>query len=101
MPDTGLRIRGVFSSKGRFSSADLQILREEAGNIGQLSSKSDYVEVRMTAELIDTIRQLDETSTKLIKTTNALTRKILALTIVGVVVAVAGLLVVLATYVKG
>ncbi len=100
MSETGLRIRDVFSSKNRFGSDDLQILREEAGNIGQLSSKSDYIEVRMTAELIDTIRRLDDTSAKLIETTNALTRKILILTIVGVVVAVVGLVVALATYFK-
>ena len=50
--------------------------------------------------MIDVIRQLDETSTRLIKTTNSQTWQILWLTGIGVIIAVVGVLLAAATYIK-
>jgi len=81
------RLKEVFGNSNRFGEKELRILREDSGWIGHFSSKADWVETRMTVELIDTIRQLDETSTRLITTTNRLTSVILGVTVVGVVLA--------------
>ncbi len=82
------RLKKLFGKTERFTEEDLKVLREDVAMIGHFSSKADYVEVRMSVELIDAIGRLDATSTRLIKTTNWLTVTILALTVVGVVVAI-------------
>ncbi len=82
------RLKKLFGKTERFTEEDLKVLREDVAMIGHFSSKADYVEVRMSVELIDAIGRLDATSTRLIKTTNWLSVTILALTVVGVVVAI-------------
>ena len=81
------RLKTLFEKTARFTKEDLDVLREDVALISQFSSKADYIEVRMTVELIDAIGRLDVTSTKLIRKTNWLTVAILALTAVGLVVA--------------
>ena len=81
------RLKTLFEKTGRFTQEDLGVLREDVALISQFSSKADYIEVRMTVELIDAIGRLDVTSTKLIRQTNRLTVAILALTAVGLVIA--------------
>ena len=82
------RLRKLFEKTERFTRADLNVLREDVAMIRHFSSKADYIEIRMTVELIDAIGRLDATSTKLIRQTNRLTLAILALTVVGVIVAI-------------
>lgn len=82
------RLKTLFEKTARFTHEDLDVLREDVALISHFSGKADYIEVRMTVELIDAIGRLDVTSTKLIRKTNWLTVAILALTAVGLVVAV-------------
>ena len=81
-------IADILGKQQKLTATDLQRLRSSGAGVSLLSSKSDYFVFRMEIELIDAIRALDETSTKLIKQTNLLTAVILGLTVVGVVTAV-------------
>lgn len=82
------RLKRLFEKTGRFTEKDLDVLREDVALISHFSSKADYIEIRMTVELIDAIGRLDVTSTKLIRKTNWLTVAILVLTAVALVVAI-------------
>lgn len=81
-------IQHALSKKQKLGSADLQILRENADLLEGHDKPTDFYRFRTDIELIDAIRSLDETSTKLITTTNRLTGVILALTVVGVALTV-------------
>jgi len=81
-------IQHTLSKKQKLASADLQILRENADLLEGRDKPTDFYRFRTDIELIDAIRSLDETSTKLITTTNRLTGAILALTVVGVALTV-------------
>ncbi len=81
-------IQHALSKKQKLASADLQILRENADLLEGRDKPTDFYRFRTDIELIDAIRSLDETSTKLITTTNRLTGAILALTVVGVALTV-------------
>lgn len=85
--DKADRLRRIFSNPARFGKEELQILREDCGHIPLLVTGGNWVETRLTTELIDCIRQLDQTSTRLIKTTNKLTAVNL---VVAIVVGVVG-----------
>ena len=82
------RLKELFATKRKFTDADLQLLREEAAQVNHMTGKQDaWFTTRMEVELIDTIRALDQTSSKLITTTNRLTTVILGVTIFGAVIA--------------
>ena len=88
--DKADRLRRIFSSPARFGKEELQILREDCSYIQMLVTGGSWVEARLTAELIDCIRQLDQTSTRLIETTNKLTAVNLGVAIVVGVATVLG-----------
>ncbi|SRR6266576_2644139 len=81
-------IQQVLSRNQKLTAADLQILREGSDLFEGRDKPTDFYRFRTDIELIDAIRSLDETSTKLITTTNRLTGAILALTVVGVALTV-------------
>ena len=80
-------IQQALGRKTKLAAADLQILRENAELLEGHDRKNDYYLFRMQIELIDAIRALDETSSKLVEKTNRLTTIILALTIAAVLLA--------------
>jgi hypothetical protein len=88
--DKADRLRRIFSSPARFGKEELQILREDCSYIQMLVTGGSWVETRLTAELIDCIRHLDQTSTRLIETTNKLTAVNLGVAIVVGVATVLG-----------
>lgn len=86
------RLKELFASCRKFTAADLQVLRDDAAATNAMTGKQDaWFTTRMTVELIDTIRTLDQTSAKLIQTTNTLTAVILGVTVIAVVIAIAEL----------
>ncbi len=86
------RLKELFGSTRKFTVDDLQVLREDAAQTNHMTGKQDaWFTTRMTVELIDTIRTLDETSARLIKTTNRLTAVILGITAVAFALAVVDL----------
>jgi hypothetical protein len=88
--DKADRLRQVFSSPASFGKKELQILREDCGAVQNLVTSGNWVETRLTAELIDSIRQFDQTSALLIETTNKLSAVALGVAIVVGVATVAG-----------
>ena len=68
-----MAITRVLEKQEKLTAAQLQILRANTGGVSLLSRTLDYFSFRMGIELIDTIRSLDETSTKLVEQTNKLT----------------------------
>jgi hypothetical protein len=79
------QLRDIFGSPAAFTDDDIAVLRaKHTGIIALTGSQQTYVMARLEVELIDAVRHLNETSTRLINTTNSLTGWILALTAVGV-----------------
>jgi hypothetical protein len=58
-------VKDVLNKKLPLTAVDLQILRESAGIVAYLTSHHDPLAWRMEIEHLDSIRRLDETSSKL------------------------------------
>ena len=78
----------ILKKEQKLTADDLHTLRKNTGGANQLSSKTDYFMFRIEVELIDAIRSLDETSSRLVTKTNLLTAVILGLTIVLVLIGI-------------
>jgi hypothetical protein len=89
-------LKEALAKAGKFTAEDLQKLRMGSPAAGYMTGRTgDAFMVRMEVELIDAIRVLDETSTRLVTTTNRLTTVILVLTGVGIFIAAIGVLIAL------
>ena len=91
--DKADRLRQIFSSSASFGKKELQILREDSGAVQNLVTSGNWIETWLTAELIDSIRQLDQTGALLIETTNKLSAVNLGVAIVVGVATVAGVVI--------
>lgn len=65
LADQTKAVREVLEKNQPLAEIDLQVLRENTAAASGLSSKADYFSFRMEIELIDAIRKLNETSTRL------------------------------------
>lgn len=84
-------LKEIFLSIRKLTEEDLDSLRKYMAAIPSLTGQNaDWVRVRMEVELIDDIRLLDKTSTRLINTANNLTKVMLGIGVVGVIATIAG-----------
>ena len=81
-------VKAVIDKFQKLTAEDLRTLRECTDIMPSMTGRqADWLVMRMEIELIDAIRSLDDSSTRLVTTTNRLTAVILALTFVGVLLA--------------
>ena len=80
-------VKEVLEKERKLTGEDLQRLRENTVGAATMSGRADYFVFRMDIELIDAIRSLNETSTRLVTKTNNLTLAILGLTFAAVILA--------------